>query len=448
LVYKKLNKIELFIILLTALLISLVYASLNFNYLSNWIDEKGDVLTYDYYVRLGVPQFLFNPHHIGFDWAGEQLYKTLLKNGYTGKSMIVLQIRNLLASSIGLGVIFFLFYSISKKYFLSLLVVISYCFTAAYWMYSQINDTPIIHSILVFVLFLSALYFPQAKRKMLFALFLGTLHAITIFFHQSDLIMMPVILFIMLFHNLFSNDREQKLFQLHLIIYIIAYLTIFSIIVITAYYYVGIILVGLTFDYEKATDFNMIKKASYFFNWLILYSKIDYWGKGFEDMSLFQKIVHGISTYFYQPQSFKGTPLGHNFQNLFAPYAILPNLIGIIFVTVLGGSIVFFKHIFQKYRYAFIGCILYMVIYTAFTCWWEADYREFWVAPMFSFWFLMLLFFSAILDSNKNFLPLIKTFSYTTLFLLASLLFYFNFTGFIKPNIGRTYTTYEIIRKK
>jgi len=51
---------------------------------------------------------------------------------------------------------------------------------------------------------------------MLFALFLGTLHAITIFFHQSDLIMMPVILFIMLFHNLFSNDREQKLFQLHL----------------------------------------------------------------------------------------------------------------------------------------------------------------------------------------------------------------------------------------
>ncbi|HOV13264.1 MAG TPA: hypothetical protein PK771_03180, partial [Spirochaetota bacterium] len=67
-IYKKFNNYELILALTTTLAIFLFYLFFNFNYLSLWIDEMGDCLTYDYYVRLGLPEFLFNPHHLGFDW--------------------------------------------------------------------------------------------------------------------------------------------------------------------------------------------------------------------------------------------------------------------------------------------------------------------------------------------------------------------------------------------
>ncbi|MBR6061221.1 MAG: hypothetical protein IKP67_04030, partial [Spirochaetales bacterium] len=65
---------ERFAAIATAVLIFLFYLFFNFNYLSKWIDEKGDCNTYDYYVRLGIPKYLFNPHHIAFDWLGERMY--------------------------------------------------------------------------------------------------------------------------------------------------------------------------------------------------------------------------------------------------------------------------------------------------------------------------------------------------------------------------------------
>ncbi len=108
-IYKKFNKVELTFALIASILIFLFYFFFNFNYISNWIDEKGDAKTYDYYVRLGIPQFLFNPHHIAFDWIGKEFYNVLKNNGYTGSVMTILQLRNLLISSIGLSLFFFLF---------------------------------------------------------------------------------------------------------------------------------------------------------------------------------------------------------------------------------------------------------------------------------------------------------------------------------------------------
>lgn len=447
-IYKKLNRRQWTIGLSTALFLSLMYLSLNFNYLSSFIDEKGDCLTYDYYVRLGIPQFLFNPHHIGFDWAGEKFYHALKGNGYTGSSMAALQMRNLIVSSFSLGVIFLLFYKISKKYLLSLLIVVTYSFTAAYWIYSQINDTPIIHSVMVFILFLLSLYFPQAKHKAGYAAFLGLFHALTIFFHQSDLIMAAVIFFIMLFSSLFPlEETQKKKFEGKNIFYFLLYGVTLTSIVVIAYYYVGIILIGLTFDKSNAQSFNNIKDSTYFFNWLILYAKIDYWGKGFENNSnLFPQVITGISTYFYQPHAFKGHAIQYNYHNFWDAVHLLPNLIGALFFSVFGGSLLFLKGMYQKYRYVLFAVFIYMVSYSMLTCWWEADYREFWVAPLFSFWFLTLLFFQYIVDKAKIFRPLAQLTLYTFLFLLAGSLFYFNFTGFILPNAGDTYRTYDITR--
>ncbi len=460
-IYKKFNKIELSISIFFSITIILFYFFFNLNYLTKWIDEKSDCITYDYYVRLGLPQYLFNPHHIGFDWLGERMLNFLKDNGYTGSSMIVLQLRNLIVSSIGLGILFFLLYKISKKLFLSLLLIGMIAFSLAFFLYSQINDTPIIHSILLVLLFMFTIYFPYAKRKYLFSILLGIFHAITIFFHQSDFIFIFIIFFVYIFSeyllNKFKpsydknlpfivNNPFQKYFNFSNFKFFAVYFITFTIIVSLAYYFVGIVLIGLTLDKTKATTFNKIKDASYFFNWLVLYSKIDYWGKGFSDKNLLEKVMIGISTYFYQPQSFNEEKLQFNWSNFFSPSSILPNLIGLLFIIVISTPILFFKKLFNKYNFIFIANLIFLIIYTIFSCWWEPDYREFWVATMFSFWLLSFFVFNFFIDSSKNFKPITISFLYGFLIIFIMLLFYFNFYKYGYQYAGNNFRVFDIVK--
>jgi len=460
-VYKKFNKFELTLAIILSVSIILFYFFFNLNYLTKWIDEKYDCTTYDYYVRLGLPQYLFNPHHIGFDWLGERMFDFLKKNGYTGSSMIVLQLRNLIVSSIGLGILFFLLYKISKKIYLSLLIIAMIAFSCAFWLYSQINDTPIIHSVLLVLLFMMTIYYPDAKRKYLFSILLGIFHSIVVFFHQSDLIFMVVIFFVYIFSDyllnkfktfyqrdipFLKNNPFQNYFSFSNLKFFIVYFITFSIIVASAYYFVGIVLIGLTLDITKATDFNKIKGASYFFNWLVLYSKIDYWGKGFSDTNLLEKVLTGISTYFYQPQSFNGDKLQFNWNNFFHPSSILPNFIGLLFMIVFSITFLFFKKLFDKYNFVFIANIIFLVIYTIFSCWWEPDYREFWVATMFPFWLLTFFIFNFIIDHGNNFKPLLIFFIYGFLNIFVMLLFYFNFYGYMIQYAGKEFRVFDIIK--
>lgn len=466
-IYKKLNKPELTLIIIISIFIFLFYFFFNFNYLSNWIDEKGDVKTYDYYVRLGIPQYLFNPHHIAFDWLGKKLYNIFKNNGYTGPTMLILQIRNLIISSAGLSLFFFLFYKISKKLILSLLIVLLIAFSCAYWIYSQINDTPIIHSILLALLFFAVIYFPQSKNKLLFSIFLGLLHAVCIFFHQSNVLFIFVIIFVILFAeklNLRSNNNEDYFsFQIQYekknnlnsqnlsfinsfnILYLLVYLSTFFIIVIITYYYVGIVLLGLSLNPNEVNSFNEIKESSYFFNWLILYAKIDYWGKGYES-NTFINAVKGISTYFYQPQSFNNKELILDLKNFFAANSLLPNLLAFFVASIISTSLIFMVKMYKKYKYIFIANVIFLILYIIFACWWEPDYREFWVAPMFSFWFLAFFVLNLIIDSSKKINPLPKLFIYFYIFLIILLLFYFNFIGFLYPNASKNFKKFDIVK--
>lgn len=466
-IYKKFNKVELTVAIIASILIFLFYFFFNFNYISNWVDEKGDVKTYDYYVRLGIPQFLFNPHHIAFDWIGKEFYNILKNNGYTGSVMTILQLRNLLISSIGLSLFFFLFYKISKKFFLSLLIVLIIAFSCAYWIYSQINDTPIIHSVLLALLFFAVIYFPQAKNKLLYSAFIGSAHAVCIFFHQSNLLFIFVIIFILFFSDKFLidfNNNENLYYtrikyynkknlnissshsnNLKKLSYFLIYFSTFFIIVTVVYYYVGIVLIGLTLNPNDAATFNKIKDSSYFFNWLILYAKIDYWGKGYQT-NTFIMVLKGISSYFYQPQSFNNKELTFDLMNFFSANSILPNLLVTFILFVFLITIIFVFVIYKKYKYVFIANIIFFISYVVFACWWEPDYREFWVAPMFSFWFLSFFVLNFIIDLLLKINPIPKIFLYSYLFLICFLLFYFNFTGFLYPNSSTEFRKFDIIR--
>lgn len=419
----------------------------------------GDCITYDYYVRLGLPEYLFNPHHIGFDWLGDLFYKILKEKGYTGSVMNILQIRNLLFSSIGLALFFFFMFKISKKYILSLLTVTCISFTAAYWMYSQINDTPIIHSVIVFTLCFVALYFPYSKHKILYAILIGVLHGINIFFHQYDALFIIPLFFVIVFGSFFIPDEDRvknnfvsnekvklgksKFIDCSNLKYFFVYLITFAVIVCSGYYYVGVVKLQLTFNKNEATSLNNIKDANYFFNWLILYAKINHWGKGLEKKgNLAEDVAKGVTTYFFHPGSFTKR-LELDFNSFTKSEKIIVNLILVMFIAILIMILFFLPALYKKYGYAVIYLLIYMVVYTLFSMWWEPYYREFYVATIFAYWLFLFLGFNFVIDKFKLFSRVII---YPYLFLFCFLLFIHNFTVFIYPNAGKNFRTFDIMK--
>lgn|GEM_PF-2014784 len=525
-VYKKFNKIELIISISTSIFIFLLYFLFNFNYLTDWVDERFDsntyrryakwYLFYEEYLNKRYPEGynrkdlpvniqeellkkrfdLVNPHHIAFDTAGILFYKYLKNKGFNGNNFNIynaikrhglddinyeniiieyemqraFQLRNLLISSIGLALIFFFLYKISKKYFLSLIIVILIGFSCGYWMYSQINDTPIIHSVFLVLLFFLSIYFPQCKRKYLYSIFLALFHAVTVFFHQSDFIFIFVISFIILFSKNFINNDENKnlknnisfidysntvlkesfSFKIYHIRYFIIYLSVLLLTISIAYYYAGLVFIGCTLDKSKAliTLRGFRDHPTYFFNWLTLYVGTGHWGKGFEGNTLY-KVTKGISSYFYESDlSFKGRMLNGNINNFFAPDSILPNITGFFIFFIFIFTIIFSYFLFKEYRYVFIANIIFLLIYFIFAAWWEPDYREFWVAPMFAFWIISFLVLNFIINKLKFIKPIPVLFIYSYLFLFGFLLFYINFTGFLYKNASNEFRKVEIINEE
>ncbi|MBN2533052.1 MAG: hypothetical protein JXB88_09175 [Spirochaetales bacterium] len=466
--FRKLSSYRFPVAILTGILIILFYLFFNFNYLSNWLDEKRDARTYNYYVKLGLPRFLYNPHHLYFDRVGQLFYQMMVNRGYSGSSMRILQLRNLIIASICMGLVFFLFYFFSHRYLLSLLFTGLIGFSCAVWIYAHINDTGLIHSILLFILFFTALYFPQAKHKILSSILLALLHSVIVLvFHQSDIIFAFIIFFIMVFSKTLYTNRiyikkgtsfifqkkdfytVQKpviTFRLYNIRYFLLYLLILAIAIIAAYYYIGIVVLKLTLDPAKAGYFNQIKGSTYFFNWIVLYTNIDFWGKGFIKGDLFGKAVKGITTYFYQTGQLNGKEISWDFSAFTAPHAILPNIVILFIFFILICTVILCVFLYKRYNYSFIACLLFLIIYVLFACWWEPDYREFWIAPMFAFWFLAFLVINFLLEKLHGLWPLPQFAVYIFLSVFLGLLFFINFTNLIYPEASREFRLFDIVR--
>lgn len=468
-IYKKLNKGQLILAITTSAFIFLFYLIFNINYLTNWIDEKYDSTTYknhiEKFLNTKEKDFLtkynmFNPHHLAIDYFGASFYKILKNNGYSGSLMNALQIKNIFVSSLALAIIFFLLYKISKKYILSFLIISLISFSCGFWIYTQINDTPLIHSAILAILFLLSLYYPYAKKKFLYTVFISIFHAINILFHQSDLIFSFVLVFIILFSDKLKV-KENNISELKSLIedrnkndnysflkntkYLFIYIFTVGLIVSTAYYYIGVVYIGLTLDPSKAETVNKIKGASYFFNWLVLYSRIDYWGRGYEKETI-SAAIKGVSDYFYQKE---GVILSYKLDIFqFTKETILPNLLLIFFISIFLLSIFFLKDVVKKYKFVILSNIIFIIIYTAFACWWEPDYREFWIAPMFSYWMFCFFILNYSIDRFKVIKPIPEVIIYSFAFILSFSLFYYNFLYFIHPNESKNFKSFEIVNLK
>ena len=282
-------------------------------------------------------------------------------------------------------------YLISKKIFLSLLFAGFIVFARGYLSYSSLNDTPMIHSVLCISLFFLLYYYRGAKHKKTLLVMLGLLHALTVLFHQVNLLFFPVSAFFILF---VQDNLKIKTKILNLAVYTLTLMAV----VVSLYLYVGLFIMKASlYGGHNITWFN-IKGAGNFLNWLSFYVHKGVWGKGFEGNAL-GKVFSGFSNALCHSGK---TDYFFDFTNLLNPKNAALNVSFLFLILSLILFFAFFVKLYKKYG-AIIGSLLiWGVIYFAFYSWWEPEYFEFWLVNVSILFIMGFFVFNYITDLVKN----------------------------------------------
>lgn len=356
-----------------------------------------------------VESAFFNPHHLGFESSG-LLYWKMVRSIYpTTDIMFFLRLRILSFSLFFLGLFIWIYYRLYKDFVLAIVLTLVIQVSQAYWFYSLHNDTPLIHSCLMALLFLLTIYFLRKglSKKHLFVLWI--IQLFSIYFHQSNVIhfgMVPMAIF--LSPNRSFGIKMRTIF---------VYLTCLGLATILSYLFVGFIILkrGLGPIDEKHFSF-----------WMFLYAAINRWGTSLgEDKNYVLYFYRGIGDAFLVFQNVipKFRVNLFDFQNpKHLPYNL--NLLFWIFSLSLG--ILNFRTMWAKYKQEILILMFWLLPSIAFYTWWEGYFFEFWVGTTIGLWiFNSFILRSFRSESLPRFSNAILHSTYTFLFL-----FYFltNFT--------------------
>ncbi|HOV15251.1 MAG TPA: hypothetical protein PK771_13260, partial [Spirochaetota bacterium] len=167
--------------------------------------------------------------------------------------------------------------------------------------------------------------------------------------------------------------------------------------------------------------------------------------KGLEKKdNLPENVAKGVTTYFFQPKVFT-KKLDLDFNKFTKTELVLINFILMMFIMIIFFLTFLLPKLINEYGFVIIATIIFLVIYTIFSLWWEPYYREFYVATMFAYWLLLFLGFNYLINKIKRFSKIVL---YSYLFIFASLLFFHNFTVFIYPNASKNFRKFDIVKNE
>jgi hypothetical protein len=142
------------------------------------------------------PAMLIHPNHLLYSAFGYVLYRAVLACGLTVRAITVLQIFNMLASTVAAGVLYAIAKRATKSGDIALFCLTLFAFGATWWKFSTDAD-PYIVSVLLLLL---AMYFIAQDRPRLLPAALC--HTAAMLFHQLAIFTYPAILAAILFREL------------------------------------------------------------------------------------------------------------------------------------------------------------------------------------------------------------------------------------------------------
>jgi len=394
-----LKKIFLFIIILLLFLFHLRYLSRTFDW---------DSCVYALNIQKNrIESAFFNPHHLGFESSGLLYWKWIQSIYPTTDIMFFLRLRILGASLLFLATFTWLFHKLYNDYVGAILLMFLIQFSQAFWFYSLHNDTPLIHSCLIALLFLFSVYFLKNDLKQWHLIFLWCLQLFTIYFHQSNVIHFGIVPMAVLFTKDRSIGKKMRT--------IFIYLFLLGVATILSYLFVGFVILkrGLGPIDEKHFTF-----------WMFLYAAINRWGTSIGEKNYFLYFYRGIGDAFLIFQNV--TPkLRVDFSNFTSKNHILFNLNAIFWIFTFAMGFLNFRNLWKMFKAELLLMLFWLIPSVCFYTWWEGYFFEFWVGTTIALWILNFYIFKSL--SLTTFPHFSKSIVHTTYFLLGGIFFLTNF---------------------
>ncbi|WCL47636.1 hypothetical protein [Leptospira sp. GIMC2001] len=349
----------------------------NVRYLSRFFDWDSSVYTLNIQ-RDRIHSVFFNPHHLGFESTGYLFWKTAKSIFPNADIMFTLRIRILISSLIFLYFFITMMDKLYNDFIGSLLLGFCVSFTQAFWFYSHHNDTPLIHSCLVVLLYLSLVITARTGMNFLRMIGIGILHLGTLYFHQSNAILFPMVLVGFLITDKWKNKDWN--FSSRMMVGLI-YNSVIGILIILSYVLVGFGILGRELGAVGEKHFSF---------WLFLYAAQERWGMSGSEKNYFLYFYRGIGDAFLNFQGVNER-FRVNFNNDWniknTPYNL--NLLFWIFILLSG--LLNIRRLGKLFSKEVILLSFWLIPSILFYTWWEGYFFEFWVGVTTGLWIVAYL---------------------------------------------------------
>ncbi len=336
-------------------------------YLSRFFDWDSIVYTLNIQ-KNRVESAFFNPHHLGFESSGLLYWKWVKTQFPSADIMFSLRLRILASSLIFLFVFVWLFVKLYNDFWMGVLLALAIQFSQAFWFYSLHNDTPLIHSCLVAILYLSTVLVSKMRISTLALIGLWFLQLFTIYFHQSNIIHFGIVPM----GILLSKERELG----NKLRIICLYLVSLGIAVIASYLFVGFIILKRKLGPPDETHFTF---------WMFLYAAINRWGTSVGEKNYIQFFYRGIGDAFLVFQTVVPS-FRVNFNTVWSKANTPYNLNLILWISLVSLFLLNIRNVLSKFKNELLILVFWFFPTLLFYTWWEGYFFEFWVGGSIALW--------------------------------------------------------------
>ncbi|MBM9576156.1 hypothetical protein JWG45_03225 [Leptospira sp. 201903070] len=389
-----------------------------------------DAIVYAYNINSDLTwRIFYNPHHLGFESTG-YLYLKLWRE-FWGKDSVMfgLRLRILISALVFLFCFVWLYRKIYSDTLGAIILGLAIHFSQGFWFYAQHNDTPLIHSCLTALLYLSCVYFARKGHSPVSLLVLFGIQLWSVYFHQSDILFLPLVPISILLSKTWKGKEFELSWKFRF-----AFVYCFALVgaLTLSYLYVGFIVLNRNLSAPLDSEKN-------FANWLFLYATKDKWGNSPESKNYVLNFYRGIGDAFL---NFEGVKSGLRVRlNLWENREILPYNLNLAFwISILLLFLLNLKNVWKRFRNETILLSFWLVPSILFYTWWEGYFFEFWVGTSIG----MILLAGLTLKSLefRSFLFGSRAVFHSFLIIWVLLLFLVNFSYSTYPRSSKKSVSY------
>ncbi len=418
--------VTVFVITTGYCLLNLRYFSRNLGwdevYYSAWVDHWEDIPVY-------------YPHHLIFAPASVWFQNHFTELTGITNTTFIQKLKNTLFVSAGLGLFFLLFYARSKRYWLSLTIVVLIAFSGSLWHDATAHETAAIPGILINLAVLVLLFYRKVPYPLPVIVIVALLQSVAILLHQAYFLSIPSFFAIFLL-SVHGRDRGFRL--LRNIGRSAVYLLLVALVTGGTYYYIGFVRMGLRMEdnpegAQTVPYFESIPLRGNFVRFFYLIRYRERWGGVAEDP--LRHAINGYGSSFVT--SFRTDRI--DTELLLPEDPPVSNIVLVVIGCVLASYFVFLVPVYRRYGPTFPALLVWMALGSIFVYWWEPWYIEHWLYITVLTWVLLFVVLDSLLSRVRFRLPR-AAFSVAVgavLLSFGALMYSQNFTNTIIPTMRR-----------